>query len=210
MLTASGARHSIISGGLFAVAYIVSLFGVLDLPEGTDSDSAVQAAFADDQARTIVGVYLLAVAGLAFLHFLAVLRNRLRDSFGATTSADVAFAGGVVYVAILFVASGMWGVLALGTALDELPEPVDPALARTLTNLGFTLLLVFGLLAAAVMVVATSIVLVRARLGSLWLGWAGMIAAPLLLLGPFYMPQLLVPLWVVATSVGLARTSPEP
>src|SRR5687768_215243 len=99
MLAASGARPAIVSAGLFAVAYVVSLFGVLDLPEGTDSDAAVQAAFADDQARIIAGVYLLAVAGLAFLHFLAVLRARLRD-VGAGTSGDVAFAGGVVYVAM--------------------------------------------------------------------------------------------------------------
>ena len=86
----------------------------------------------------------------------------------------------------------------------------NATLARTLTNLGFMLLLVFGLLAAAVMVLATSIALVRARHAPRWLGWSGLVAAPLLLLGPFYMPQLLVPLWVLAAAVGLARTSPEP
>jgi hypothetical protein len=209
MLAASGRRSVIVSGTLFAVAYVASLFGVLDLPEGVDSDAAVQAAFADDQVRIIIGVYLLAVAGLAFLHFLAVLRAWLRDIVGGETSADVAFAGGVIYVAMLFAASGMWGVLAFGTALDELPEPVDATLARTLTNLGFMLLLVFGLLAAAAMVLATSIAVLRARRAPRWLGWSGMVAAPLLLLGPFYVPQLLVPLWVVATSVGLARASPD-
>jgi hypothetical protein len=42
---------------LFAVFYVASLFGVLDIPDGSDSDAAVQAAFVDDrgQIRVVPG-----------------------------------------------------------------------------------------------------------------------------------------------------------
>jgi len=42
---------------LFAVFYVASLFGVLDIPEGSDSDAAVQAAFVDDRGQIVLGVY---------------------------------------------------------------------------------------------------------------------------------------------------------
>lgn len=206
MRSSAGSAVATLAGGLvFAVAYLASLFGALDLPEGTDSDQAVSAAFTDDGTGIIVGVYVLAVAGLAFLVFLGGLRAGLRGRDGSRWLADVSFAGGLVFVAMLFAAAASWGVLALGTALDELPEPVDPALGRTLTNLGFVLLLVFGLLGAALMIAAASVLILRDGMLPRWVGWAGVVVAPLLVLGPFYVPQVLVPLWVAAAAVAAWR-----
>jgi hypothetical protein len=202
-------RHLVltVAGGLvFAIAYLASLFGLLDLPEGTDTDAAVQAAFTDDRAGVIVGLYLLVLAGLGFLVFLSGLRQSLRARDAEEWLADLSFAGGLLFVTMLFAAVASWGVLAFGTAFDELPEPIDATLGRTLTNLGFALLLVCGLAAAALSIAAASAAIVRGRLAPRWTGWIGLAVAPLLLLGPFYVPQILLPLWVGAAAIGSWRS----
>lgn len=188
---------------LFAALYVASLFGVLDIPDGNDSDAAVRAAFVDDRSRIVIGVYLLGVAGVFFLWFLGGLHARLREEATGRALAAVVLAGGLVYVAMLYAAAATWGVLAFATAFEEIPEPVNADVARALTQLGFVMLLIFGLLGAGTMIVAASAAILHDRLPSRWLGWAGLPVAALLLLGPFYAPQLLVPLWVAATAVAL-------
>lgn len=188
---------------MFAVLCVASLFGVLDIPDGSDSDASVRAAFVDDRGQIVLGVYLLGVAGLFFLWFVGGLHARLREEATGRALAAVVLAGGLVYVAMLYAAAAAWGVLAFATAFDEIPEPVNADVARALTQLGFVMLLIFGLLGAVTMIVAASVAILRDRLPSRWLGWAGLPVAVLLLLGPFYVPQLLVPLWVAATAVAL-------
>jgi hypothetical protein len=52
---------------------------------------------------------------------------------------------------MLYAAAAAWGVLAFATAFDEIPEPVNADVARALTQLGFAMLLIFGLLGAVAM-----------------------------------------------------------
>ncbi len=194
----------------FAVLYVTALFGVMDLPEEGDSDAAVLATYTDTGKRAglTAGVYLLAGAGLAFIWFLASLRERLRRDDVGDRLSSIAFAGGLVYTAMLFTAGAAFGVLPLAIGVGEFEaEAVDPALARVLVQLGFTILLIYGLLAAAVMVVAVSLAALRTALLPRWLTLAGFVVAVLLLFGPVYMPQLLVPLWAVAVGLALTRRS---
>ncbi len=58
------------------------------------------------------------------------------------------------------------------------------------------------------MILAAALAILRGVAGPRWLAWLGLGVAPLLLLGPFYLPQLLVPLWVIAAAVGLGRGDP--
>lgn len=197
MRALGGERLGAIAGVAFAALYVASLFGVLDIPDGSNTDAEVQAAFADDRGGIILGVYLLAAAGFLFLWFLGALRAWLREGGTQPALESIVLGGGLIYVAMLFSASATWGVFAFATAFDEIPEPVDAAAARALTQLGFVLLLIFGLLGASALILATSIAVLRNRLPGRWVAWAGLPIAALLLLGPFYVPQLLVPLWVV-------------
>lgn len=206
-MPAASRAVTVIAALAFALFYIAALFGVMDLPEEGDTDAAVLATYTDSGKRAglTAGVYLLAAAGLSFLWFLASLRARLRPHAGDAL-ATVALAGGLVYVAMLFTAGAAFGVLPLAIGVGELEsEAVDPDLARVLVQLGFTILLIYGLLAAAVMVLATSLAAVRDAVLPRWLAIAGFVVAALLLLGPVYAPQLLVPIWAVAIAVALAR-----
>ena len=193
----------------FAGLYFASLFGVMDLPETDYGDAEVIALYADADKRlgNIVGVYFLAAAGVAFLVFLASLRDAARIGRSAQSwLATLALAGGVIYCAMLFAAAAAFGVVPLAVAVGGIDAAaVDADLARMFWQLGYVLLLVFGLVAAAVMVVAAS--LDARTTGALprWLAWAGLPLAALLLLGPAYMPQFLVPLWTVAVGIALRR-----
>lgn len=193
---------------LFALAYGASLFGVMDLPEGADSDQGVLGAFADSSNRTglIVGAYLLAAAGMSFLWFLASVRDALNRYDEASRISTFVLAGGLVYVVMLFVAGASFAVLPLAVAVDEISvAQIDPGVARMLVNFGFVALLVYGLISAAAMVLATSLAALRTPFLPRWLAWAGLPLAALLLLGPTYMPQLLVPIWTIAVGIALAR-----
>lgn len=199
---------TLIAALAFAAFYIAALFGVMDLPEEADSDAAVLATYTESAKRTglTVGVYLLAGAGLSFIWFLASLRARMRPPDVDARLSTIAHAGGLVYVAMMFTAGAAFGVLPLAIGVGEFEvEALDPALARVLVQLGFTILLIYGLLAAAVMVLATSLGALKTGVLPRWLAIAGFVVSALLLLGPVYLPQLLVPLWAVVVGGALAR-----
>jgi hypothetical protein len=90
----AGSRAAAVGGVLFAVLYVASLFGVLDIPDGSDSDAVVRAAFVDDRAGIVIGVYLLGAAGFFFLWFLRGLHARLREQATEHALAGVVLAGG--------------------------------------------------------------------------------------------------------------------
>jgi hypothetical protein len=147
----------------------------------------------------------MAVAGAALLVFLADLYSRLRPAGG---TAVLALAGGLCYVAMIFVAGAFWGGYALGGAgpLQDAPELAPSVtLARVLNEMGIGVLLIYGLFAAAAMIAGVSAagrttgILPR---GVVIIGW---IIAPLMFAGFAYAPQFLIPLWVVAVSAVLLR-----
>ena len=74
-----------------------------------------------------------------------------------------------------------------------------------LTDMGIGMHLISGLLAAAVMVAAASAAGRRTGVLPRGVVVAGLVVAPLLLVGFTWIPQFLVPLWVVAVSISLLR-----
>ncbi len=116
----------------------------------------------------------------------------------------MALGGGIVYVGMLFAAAASFGVWPLAVAVGEQsPTDLDPHLGRVLVQLGFAALLIFGLLAASLMVLSQLVMALRTGLLPRWLGWSGVVVAILLMAGPLYMPQVLVPLWVVTAGVSV-------
>lgn len=196
--------------GLVSAAAFVALYAgftvVPVLPEGSYSDERVLALYTEPGSRTAIaaGGYLLALAGVALLPFLAALHRRLRTATASMTPT-VAVGAGLLYVACLLGAGNLFGGYATGIAIGELQAPADATLVRVLSNQGFGLLLIGGLLAAAALVLSTSIAGMRSGVLPRWLVIAGFVVAPLLLLGAAWVPQFLVPLWVLAVGVALAR-----
>lgn len=195
----------LVSAAVFSACYLASIFGVMDLPEGVDSDAAVLASVTDG-GGIIVGAYLIAVAGLAMLVFLTQLRGVIGavETVHNVVSGRLVLVLGSVYVVMLFTSAAVLSAIPFGIAVGELPEDLDPGLVRVLTNLGFVLLLVFGLIAAMGVLLAVSLLAWRGGVLPRWLALTGFVFALLLLLGPFYMPQLLVPLWTLLVGAVIA------
>jgi hypothetical protein len=203
-------RAGPVCGLLFLPLYAAFTF-VPELPEPTYSDEAVLALYTDpDKADLIMlGSLFMALAGVVLLVFLADLWRRLRP---AGDLATLTVGAGVLYVGTLFVTGTLWGGYAGrggGPVADAAGFEDSVTLARVLTDMGLGMQLVYGLMAAAVMVAAASAA--GRRTGAVPRGVvvAGFVVAPLLLLGVTWVPQFLVPLWVAAVSVGFLR-SPAP
>lgn len=195
-----------VCGLLFVPLYAGFTFGGAALPEASYSDERVLALY-DDGAPFVITATLIALAGAAFLVFLADLHRRLRSG-GDGGSPTLTLGAGLLYVAMLFVAGTLWTGYAGGGGGPLEDDPAlqhSAALARVLTDMGFGVLLVYGMVAAAVMIAAASAAARRG--GSLPRGVvaAGFVVAPLLLAGFTWVPQFLVPLWTAAVSVSLLR-----
>jgi len=195
------------SATVYAVCYFVALF-LPRLPEGAYSDDQVSALFGDPAERTpsIIGGYALSIAALAFLVFISLFMRALApDRTALTGTVRVA---GTAYAAMLMLAAVLFCSLPMGVAIGELPTDTDPTVYRTLSNAGFYALLVPGLLAAAVVLVASSLELRRRQEVPRWAAVLGLVLAPLLLLGVAWVPQFLVPLWAVAVAHATAQPAP--
>jgi hypothetical protein len=195
--------------GLLFLPLYVAFTQIPALPEASDSDESVLALYTDPGSAGLiqVGSLMMAIAGVLLLVFLADLWRRLRP---AGELATLTMGAGVLYVGAIFVSGTLWGGYAGGGGgpLDDAPGlEHSVTLARVLTDMGFGMLLVYGLFAAAVMVAAASAA--GRRTGELprRLVVAGYVIAPLLLLGFTWIPQFLVPLWVFAVSVALLRST---
>src|SRR5438128_1374739 len=102
-------RAAAVAGIVFSVLFALS-FVLLQLAVPPDSDDA--GAWVNDDAKrgaVIIGLQLLPFAGIAFLWFLGVLRDRIgagEDRFFAT----VFLGSGLIFVAMFFAA----GAVAVG------------------------------------------------------------------------------------------------
>jgi hypothetical protein len=195
--------------GLLFLPLYAAFTQIPALPEASDSDKAVLALYTDPGSAGLIllGSLLMGIAGVLLLVFLADLWRRLRP---AGELATLTMGAGVLYVGAIFVSGTLWGGYAGGGGgpLEDAPDlEHSVTLARVLTDMGFGMLLVYGLFAAAVMVAAASAA--GRRTGELprRLVVAGYVIAPLLLVGFTWVPQFLVPLWVFAVSVASLRPS---
>ncbi|MDQ3663633.1 MAG: hypothetical protein M3353_03105 [Actinomycetota bacterium] len=205
-------RAGPLAGLAFAVLYTAfGLSPLMDLPEGASTDQQVIALVAEGGSRTgiVLGGALVGLSGVAMLMFLADLRRRLAVGAPDSSLPALAFGAGLIYVAMLFLAGNAWTGYATGIAVGELPVPQDATLLRVLSDSGFGLLLIYGLLAAATCVVATSLSARRTGLLSKTLTTSGFVIAAILCVGFTYVPQFLVPLWVIAISIALLRQPPQ-
>lgn len=206
------AREGGLAGLVFvalAVVWGILLFAV-DRPSYNSSDETVSEFWGDSGNRRLLlaADLALAFAGVALLWFLGGLRVVLRRAEGEPARlATIAFAGGVVLAALLFVKNAFDGGVALALEFEQ-GFTLDPDVARAFDAVFLGLLIQEGF-AAAVLVGAASLLVVRTGVFARWLGWAG-VAVALLALASWLVPGVpLVPVlaWVATVSVLMLRGS---
>lgn len=180
---------------LFTTGYLLIRSGIPPYGQG----SAVEVA---KHSQTIArSLNLVPFAGIAFLWFIAVLRDRLgecEDRFFAT----VFLGSGLIYIAMYFasaaLAGGLLGVLNSGA--ENLVHTGTYAVSRAEIN---QLLNVYGIKMAGVFMISFSTISLRTRIiprGLAFLGWA--LALLLLLsIGTIAWAPLVFPLWVFLLSI---------
>jgi len=157
----------------------------------------------DSRRRTavVVALNLIPFAGIAFLWFVGVVRDRIGEREDRLF-ATVFLGSGLLFVAMLFVG----GAVAAGLIAGQLQSgsPAGPTLAygRHVTSL---LLNVYAMRMAAVFTLTTVTIARHTRIVARWLTFAGLASALILMFGSGLVAwtELLFPVWILALSIDI-------
>lgn len=193
-----------ISGLIFSALYIATIVLVrLAVP----ADPTDPGAWLSDEAtrnRVRFALNLAPFTGLAFLWFMAVLRNRiglLEDRFFAT----VFLGSGLLFTAMLFttvaVSRGLLETFGSGDPRGSEAYQVARVTVHTLMN-------TFAVKMAAVFIFVTSTIGLRTAVLSRWISFVGFLCAIALLLivTDFAWIALVLPAWVLLVSTYILVT----
>jgi len=159
------------------------------------------------RAAVAVALNLVPFAGIAFLWFIGVLRDRIgerEDRFFAT----VFLGSGLLFVGMIFVAAAVGGALIATASSSNLPGGATLAVGRNITN---GLLNVYAMRMAAVFTLTTVTIARRTQIVSRWLTIAGIACAVVLLIGIGISPwvELVFPAWILALSLDVLLARPR-
>jgi hypothetical protein len=198
------ARLTSLLGVAFAVSFLVGLALLARTPRAHASDEELVAFYTSGEQRWLLigGIYVLPLAAVAFLWFIAALRqwevgsSRTLDQLLST----VQMLSGVGFITLAFAAAGAATIVASSVDLAQLP--VDPTVARQFPLYSQTLLIIFGMRMAAIFVMTTAKLGHGARLVPGWfLVMSYVVAAALFLVSTLNVLLVVVfPLWILALS----------
>jgi hypothetical protein len=202
-------RAAGIAGLVFSVLFVVAVLALRVRPDSGANAQEIANFYLKQQSGrvTLVGLYVVPFAGIAFLWFVAAIRSHLgaqEDRFFAT----VMVGSGMLFVAMLFAASAAGGALVAGVKfLDQPPPSTDTVIFAR--GLGFALLFVFGVRLAAVFMLVVSTIGLRTGFLPRWLVFTGYACGLVFLVTVTYVEllALLLPAWVAAVSVVILRSA---
>jgi hypothetical protein len=201
-------RAAAIAGILFSVllAYVLSVLR-LSIPD----DPRDIGWLATSPGRVSTALTLLPVAGVAFMWFLGVLRDRLGVMEGRFF-ATVFLGSGLLFLGMIFVAAAGLSGLALVSPdrPDALPNAATLAFGRAFA---YEIMRTYAFKMASVFMISTCTIILRTRIGPKWVAWIGYASAVSLLFGSGYLDWMffLFPAWilVLSTTMLLASALPE-
>ncbi len=192
-------RSAAVAGIIFAVLLGTSLVLIrLTVPADLDDIESWQLTSADRQ-RLLVALHLVPFAGIAFLWFLGVVRDRIgaaEDRFIAT----VFLGSGLLLIAMLFVSTAVAGSFVVSAS----PSP-DTDIRAMGAHLSSSVLTVYAMRMAGVFMISTATISLRTAVMPRWLAGLGYLLAASLLfgVGSLKWAELLFPAWVLVVSIYL-------
>ena len=192
-------RAAAIAGILFSILMITSLVLIwISVPFDPQEDGGWLAA---NWNTVSLALNLVPFAGIAFLWFIGVVRDRLgqaEDRFFAT----VFLGSGLLFLAMLFDSAAMAGgtIHIYGSAPGQLIESDLYTFGRMVT---YEIMNVYTLKMAGVFMLTTCTLSLRTRILPRWMIFLGFILALFLLLslGSVNWAPLVFPLWILLISV---------
>lgn len=191
-------RWSALAGVLFAALFAVAL-GLSANSNDNPAELANWLADSGNRNQQFVAWFLYIASALAFLSFLGTLRDMLvRAEGGPGTLSSLVFGPGLVFTGLYVAGISMF--TAPATLADESKYTLDPNTAEMFNDAGY-LLLVGGVMVAAVMVLSASTAALRTGVLPAWLGWIGLIVAVAMLFAVIFVPILVFVGWVLVVSL---------
>jgi hypothetical protein len=192
-------RAGAIAGILFSILFIVSVVLIrLSVPDNPGDPGT----WLSHSAKSIgLALDLLPFAGIAFLWFMGVLRDRMgtnEDRFLAT----VFLGSGLLFLALTFVSSALTGGLMM--AYQAVPEKLMVSGTYTFGRaVTYELVNVYALRMAGVFMFSTCTLAIRIGIFPRWMAFLGYVLALFLLLsiGHYGWAPLVFPLWTLVVSV---------
>lgn len=194
-------RAAAVAGILFAGLLIVS---IVLLRWSAPADPLDPGGWLKTGAgRVLLALHLVPFAGIAFLWFIGVLRDRLgaaEDRFFAT----VFLGSGLLFLAMLFVSAAAAGglMIAYKAAPDGLLASPSFTVIRAVMYVAMN---VYAVKMAGVFMIVTSTLAIRTGFIRRWIALLGYALAAMLLLSVGTFPEMLLvfPLWVLLVSVDI-------
>jgi hypothetical protein len=191
-------RAAAIAGIVFSVLLGVSLVIIGIALPSTPREAGPWLSDPALKNAVLFALALVPFAGIAFLWFIGVIRDRMgpqEDRFFAT----VFLGSGLLFIAMLFVpvamAAGLLGATSTSGELWQFGHSVMDLLAT------------YTIKMAAVFMISIATISLRTAIMSRWLGWLGYGIAVLLLFGSALVLwiETLFPLWVFLVSADMLK-----
>lgn len=210
---ATSPRAAAVAGILFSVLLITSLVLIRLFVPASPLDTEIW--LSEDWKNVNLALNLVPFAGIAFLWFIGVVRDRLgehEDRFFAT----VFLGSGLLFLALLFASAALAGgiISLIGNDPSKLVEAGIYTYGRVVS---YEIMNVYALKMAGVFMISTCTLALRTGIFPRWMAFLGIALALFLLLslGFFYWSPLVFPLWVLLISVyillaNLRRPKNEP
>lgn len=146
---------------------------------------------------------LVPFAGVAFLWFVGVLRDRLgarEDQFFAT----VFLGSGLLLLAMLFAAAAVFGAIIIAFHSDPGALENSPTFHFG-RGLAYGMINIYLVKTASVFMITTSTIALYTHLTPRWLALGGYVIAIILLIGSYYLDWslLVFPFWVLLISLSI-------
>lgn len=192
-------KAAAVAGIIFSIL-LTTIFGLLRM--SIPADPLEPGAWLATDANTVaVAINLMPFAGIAFLWFVGVLRDRLgqkEDRFFST----VFFGSGLCFLSSLFAAAAIIGALLL------VPRPQSGAMMESQTfqfarAVAYILANVYAIKMAGMFMISTATVALYTGFAPRWIAYLGYVLALILLIGSYFISwsYLVLPVWVLLLSL---------
>jgi hypothetical protein len=192
------------AAAIAGIAFSLLIFAILGLLRRSIPDDPLEAGawLASDTRTVAVALNMVPFAGVAFLWFIGVLRDRLgdlEDRFFAT----VFFGSALLFLAMLFTSAATIGAVMLVASVSEPNELMSSATFRFARAASYIIMNVYAIKMAAVFMISTSTVVIRTGIVPRWIALLGFLLALVLLIGSSFISWsfAVLPVWVLLMSV---------
>ena len=203
-------RAGAAAGVLFSILLIISLTLIrLSVPDNPGDPGTW---LAESSKSVGLALDLLPFAGISFLWFMGVLRDRMgikEDRFLAT----VFLGSGLLFLAMVFISSAVSGALMM--AYESIPGKLMDSASYTFgRGVAYEIANVYALKMAGVFMISTSTIDMRIGIFPRWMAYLGYAFALVLVLSPgrWGWAPLVLPIWTLVISMFIlfANYRPEP